>query len=242
MSVLVVSAHPDDAELLCGGTIASALAQGESVAVAILTDGSLGCPSKSSEEAAAIRRRESEKACDILGTKLVCFGLAGDGQLHDEEPVRLELAQIIGEIGPSAIITHSPRDYHTDHSACLDITRAACLLSYVTCTTGTKGKPSQPSPQLFLMDTVSSSTFEPHFYVDITSFWERKEAALNAHESQVELMASRGKDLVETARIQARLRGMQSRVKFAEGFQFYNAWLSARALLHLPLTNLSKKT
>ena len=241
MTILFITAHPDDLEILCAGTVAALVKQGFQVVVVILTDGSLGCPGKSLDEARSIRKSEAENACAILGASLASFGLANDGQLRDNEKIRTALAQVIAEIGPEAILTHSSRDYHADHLACLGIVRAATMQSRVG-STSVKIKPASCAPQIFLMDTVSGTGFEPHFYVDITPFWAKKEAALRAHQSQVNLMAGRGKDLVEIARSQARIRGIQSAVKFAEGFQFYNAWLLSQAFRGFPLSSMSQNS
>lgn len=236
MVILVVVAHPDDLELLFGGTAAKLVACGLRVTAVIMTDGSLGCPGKTRDQAAAIRADEAYKGCRILGVELLAYGLAPDGALADGPETRGELGRIIADVDPEVILTHWPDDYHVDHAACVSIIQGASTYSRVGRSAG-QGRLCTP-PQRFFLDTVAGIQFDPDFCVDISGFWARKEAALRAHQSQIQTWADRGRDLVKFAQIQAWSRGIQSGVEYAEAFRFHNAWLSTQALPCLPLTDL----
>jgi len=185
-----------------------------------------------------IRKREQQDSCDILGTRLVEFGICMDGLLIDNEANRLTLAQIIRDNAPHVIVTHNEHDYHPDHCTCLPLVRAAIQLAFHIKESGKDAEDCityNRSPQIILMDSVSGSQFSPHFFVDVTGNWVKKRDALIAHKSQIEMMAKEKIDLIELACSQTRWRGEQSGVEIAEAFRFYNDWAVTHAIGALPL-------
>jgi len=226
--VLAVVAHPDDAELLCAGTLARAKADGAAIGVAVLCNGDGGQPHKPIRNLAAVRRREMTAAARLLGAELFC-GNISDGTLTDDRPTRLLLTEIYRGFRPSLALAHAPADYHSDHRTAAALAEVA---SWFCASRGqkTKSAPLAASPALWLMDTVTMSGFEPGFYVDISRFMRLKEKMLACHRSQV----SRGGDssfspLLDLMRLQARARGAQADVAAAEAFRAYHAFKRARA-------------
>src|SRR5687767_2197459 len=88
--VLAVVAHPDDAELLCAGTLARARADGVAVGVCVLCRGDKGQPAEPVADLAAVRRREMTAAAEVLGAELFRGDFA-DGELADGPKSRRKL-------------------------------------------------------------------------------------------------------------------------------------------------------
>lgn len=226
--VLAVIAHPDDAEILCAGTLARAQADGAAIGLAVLCRGDKGQPTQPIPRLAAVRRGEMTAAARLLGAEL-CWGRIPDGTLTDDRPTRLRLTELYRRFRPSLVLAHHPADYHPDHRAAGALAEAA---SWFCAARGHKTKsPALPAPPaLWWMDTVTMSGFEPGFYVDVSAFLTLKEQMLACHRSQV----ARGADkdfspLLELLRQQAGTRGAQAGVAAAEAFRAQQAFKRTRA-------------
>ena len=226
--VLAVVAHPDDAELLCAGTLARASEDGAAVGICVLCNGDKGQPSKPIKNLIAVRRKEMQSAAKLLGAELFQGGFS-DATLADGYPWRLKLIDIIRQFKPTLVIAHAPEDYHPDHQAASKIAEAA---SWSCASHGQKSKwPAINSPPaLWFMDTINMSGFMPEFYVDISRHYQIKEQMLNCHKSQL----ARGTDgdfspLNELMMLQLKARGLQSDVFAAEAFRAHKAFKRTRA-------------
>lgn len=134
--LLGIFAHPDDETFGVGGTLAKYAHEGTDVHVCIITDGAagsfLGRADKAADTStsAELRRQELTCACDILGVKLHTLGYRDSGMAGapdnrhpaslyqaDLERVATDLANLIDELGPQAIVTHDPTGgyFHPDH-------------------------------------------------------------------------------------------------------------------------------
>jgi LmbE family N-acetylglucosaminyl deacetylase len=214
--ILAVVAHPDDAEILCAGTLARALGDGAAIGIAVLCKGDRGQPKDPIPELADVRREEMTVAAKLLGAQLF-FGDVSDGTLTDEFDVRLELTEILRKFEATLVLAHDPADYHPDHQAASKVAQAA---SWYCASRGheTSSPPIPGPPALWFMDTVEMLGFEPGFYVDVSAHMNQKLAMLGCHESQL----LRGEELPPLAQImelQARARGMQADVAHAEAFR-----------------------
>ena len=226
--VLAVVAHPDDAELLCAGTLARAKEEGAAVAVCVLCKGDKGQPSKLIRDLAAVRRKEMREAMYVLGAQLF-LGEFPDGTLADEPPLRAKLVEIYRKFAPTLVIAHFAGDYHPDHRAASALAEAA---SWFCASRGhvTKTQPLPAPPALWWMDTITMSGFEPEIYIDISRSLPVKQRMLASHRSQM----ARGKDadfscLGDLMRLQALARGAQAGVTAAEAFRIHRAFKRARA-------------
>src|SRR5438067_2286272 len=88
--LLAVVAHPDDAELLCAGTLARAKRDGAAIAMCVLCRGDKGQSSEPVANLAALRRKEMRASTEVLGAELF-FGDESDGTLTDTPAQRLKL-------------------------------------------------------------------------------------------------------------------------------------------------------
>src|SRR5947199_10795951 len=92
--VLAVVAHPDDAELLCAGTLARARADGAAVGVCVLCKGDKGQPTPPIDSLGAVRRAETNEAAALLGAELL-FGEFADAELFDGLDARLRVVALL---------------------------------------------------------------------------------------------------------------------------------------------------
>ena len=197
-SALVVFAHPDDAEFLCGGTIARWTRDGTEVAYVCATDGSAGWngPDRSREEISGIREREMRDAAQILGVRDVSFLGYPDGSLEAGLDLRRDVAREVRRSRPEVVVSFDPsrmwfgRRYiqHPDHRAI-----GETVLAVVACDAPTR--PQFPElleegfepfevPRVWL----ATETREADHVVDIGETIDLKIKALRAHVSQMENM------------------------------------------------------
>ncbi|MBI5774345.1 MAG: PIG-L family deacetylase [Verrucomicrobia bacterium] len=226
--VLAVVAHPDDAELLCAGTLARAKAGGAAIGICVLCQGDKGQPAKPIKNLAAVRRREMQAAARLLGAELFHGGFP-DGGLADETSQRRKLVEILRQFRPTLVLAHAVEDYHPDHQAASRLAEAA---SWFCASRAHRTKsPALPTPPaLWWMDTIEMHRFTPGFFVDVSAFAGLKEKMLACHRSQL----ARGADgdfspLLDLMRLQSRARGAQSGVAAAEAFRQHFAFKRTRA-------------
>lgn len=228
--ILAVTAHPDDAELLCGGTLARAAASGAAVGWIVCCRGDRGAArgGVAGEELAETRRRETESAARLIGAE-VFFLDVSDGELADTAALRLRLTELLRRFGATLVIGHAGDDYHPDHRAAA---RLAFAASWFAASPGQKtdSPPLSVAPALWEMDTVSGLAFEPHFAIDITEHIDVKRRMLRAHASQ--LQRAGDSDFAPLDRLmerQAALRGEQFGTPWAEAFRWSRVWNRCRA-------------
>src|SRR5260370_31641242 len=116
MRVLAIGAHPDDLEILCGGTLARFAARGDAVTMGVMTDGSAGHAEIGAADLAVIREREARAAAAVISADFVWLGLP-DEFVFNDEPTRRRLLEAIRAARPDLILTHDPDVYHPDHRA-----------------------------------------------------------------------------------------------------------------------------
>ena len=110
MRVLAVGAHPDDLEILCGGTIARYVRAGHEVVMCHATTGDMGSFVHSREEISRLRLAEARRAAEIAGAEHRCLGLS-DGEVNAADPAQKRLVvDLVRDAGPDAIVTHAPND------------------------------------------------------------------------------------------------------------------------------------
>ena len=118
VDLLCITAHPDDVEISCAGTVAKHVAMGHSVGLVELTAGELG--TRGTPE---LRREEAEAARTALGAAFrYQLGMA-DGFFTNDEARKLLVVQAIRRHRPRVVISNAVRDRHPDHG------RAAVLVA-----------------------------------------------------------------------------------------------------------------
>ena len=234
MKVLAVAAHPDDLELLCGGTLARFAAEGHTVTMCHVSRGDRGSYIHSMEEIASIRLKEASSAAKVLGANHVSLGLS-DGEVNASDPEQRKRAtDLIRQTSPDLILTHDSSDYMTDH---VEVGRliedASFIASLPLFETEHPGRPSVPA--LYFFDTVTGLGFNPTEFVDISEFIDAKLAALGEHRSQIDWIRDHDNvDFIEQARVASRYRGIQAGTQYAEGFRPSLKSLRPRTVRLLP--------
>lgn len=226
--VLALVAHPDDAELLCAGTLARARRDGAAVGVCILCRGDKGQPAERMPNLAAVRRREAAAAARLLEAKLYHVGF-GDGALFDGPAQRRKVIDVFRAFRPTLVLAHAPEDYHPDHRAAAALAEAATWLA-ASRGQASRRPPLDTPPALWWIDCLQGTGFEPGFYIDISDFVELKRQMLACHASQLARAGDPGfAALDELAQRQQALRGAEAGVAAAEAFRWHRAFRRLRA-------------
>jgi LmbE family N-acetylglucosaminyl deacetylase len=228
---LVVFAHPDDAEFLCGGTVAAWTGEGAEVHYACATDGSAGWngPDLDRSQIAELREREMREAAAVLGVEDVVFLGFVDGSLEPNLDLRRAITRQVRRVRPDVIVTFDPsvlwagRGYinHPDHRAV-----GEAVLAVVACDAPTR--PQFPElieegwepfevPRLWL----ATESQDADTRIDIADTLDLKVKALRAHHSQMENMG----ELDIEGRIRrwaAQVAEAEDGVEYAEGFRTFD--------------------
>ncbi|MGD2120182.1 MAG: bacillithiol biosynthesis deacetylase BshB1 [Gemmatimonadota bacterium] len=218
LDVLAVVAHPDDAELLCGGSLLASSDRGERTGVLDLTRGETG-----SQGSADLRAQEAEDASRILGLTVRQNAGLPDAQLRSDLDARRVLIQHLRELRPRVVVTHWLQGRHPDHRAAAELVYDAAYLS------GLKNYPAPGDPfRPFKIVHALSFREEPQkptFVIDISDQMERKLEAIAAYSSQFggavqagEVFPGGGRALEDQIRAHAARAGSLIRTEFGEPF------------------------
>jgi N-acetylglucosamine malate deacetylase 1 len=234
MRVLAVGAHPDDLEILCGGTLARYVQEGHEVVMCNATLGDRGSFEHTSDEIARIRLEEARQAAKLAGAEHVTLGLSdAEVSATDREQVRA-VVDLVREARPDVIITHSPNDYMSDHNEVSRLVFGASFHATLPLLETAKPNYSVVAP-IYFMDNVMGLGFQPVEYVDVTATMSTKVAMLEAHATQLRWLRDHdGVDVVEQMRTVTRFRGQQCGVEYAEGFAPCLTWLRGTTRRLLP--------
>ncbi len=217
LDFMAIGAHPDDVEILAGGTLLKLRSQGRSGILVDATDGSAG--TRGTPE---IRLRESNAAAKLLGVQRECLGLQ-DSQVENNGASQKQLIECIRRHRPKVLITHLAQDEHPDHRQTAELVKDAAFkagLAKIACA----GMPYRPERIFYFL---GNEFVEPRFCVDITDFWAQKIKLILSYKSQFhnpEAKKFKGKtDLATPAfleNLEARNRFYGSRIKrkYAEAF------------------------
>lgn len=222
LDLLVITVHPDDAELGAGGTIAKYVAEGKKVGIIDMTQGELG--TRGSVE---IRAEEATRAASILGVDVRENLKIRDGFFANDESHQLEVIKAIRKYRPEIIITNALDDRHPDHGRASRLVNDAIFLSglrrIVTTLNEVKQEAFRPRLQLQL---IQDKYIQPDIILDITPYWEVKKQSILAYTSQFN--ASKDSDEPQTyistpdfmsyTEGRAREFGRSIQVAFGEGF------------------------
>lgn len=221
LDILVIAAHPDDAELACSGTILAHVAKGYKVGILDLTQGEMG--TRGTPE---IRLMESEAATKImqlsarenLGFKDVFF--------KDDEWHQLEIIKIIRKYRPEIVLANAVSDRHPDHGKGSELASKACFMSGLRrIETEIDGISQSAWRPKFVYHYIQNNYIKPDFVVDITPYWEKKVESIKAFKSQFYDPNSKepqsfisSADFLDFIEARAREFGHAIMVKYGEGF------------------------
>ncbi len=216
LHILAITAHPDDAELLMGGTLARAAREGKRTGVLDLAAGEAGTRGDSTT-----RMKEAAAAAEIL--QLAVRENAGLPDAHIEQNVenRMIIAKWIRLFQPEVLLIHHRGGRNPDHYAASTLAREAAYSAGLAKLND--GKPGHRPRRI--LEAVSFLSMPPTLTVDITSSFETKLEALRAYESQFEQSKEAGDilsngidNLIEQVRFRNRAYGAAVQVPFGEPY------------------------
>ena len=218
LDILVMAAHPDDAELSCSGTILKHIAAGKKVGIVDFTRGELG--TRGTPE---IRLQESADATKILGLHARENLGIRDGFFRNDEETQLKLIEVIRKYQPEVVLANALEDRHPDHGKGAQLAIDACFLSGLR-QIKTGDLPAWRPTQLY--HYIQDRYLEPDFVVDISAHWDQKESAIRAFKSQFFDPSSMepasyisSPDFLHFIQARAMEMGHKIGVKYGEGFQ-----------------------
>lgn len=174
LDILAFAAHPDDAELGCGGSLILAAEKGLKVSIADLSAAEM-----SSRGDVGTRRQETAEASKRLGLSERHNLDLPDTQIGSDPAHQLLIIQLLRKTRPRIVLAPYWEDRHPDHAATGRLVREACFLAGV----GKVGDGAPHRPTIICYYMISHP-FEPSFVVDVSTVWDRKVAAISAYESQ----------------------------------------------------------
>lgn len=189
LTAMVIVAHPDDAEFMCGGSVAKWCAQGWTVYYVLATSGDKGTHEEAltGQELAAIREQEQRDACRVLGAKDVIFLGMPDGFLEPNAEFRGEIVKVLRKYRPDVVVTWDgfrKGFNHSDHRAVGIAVRDAIYpavrdhLYYPELAANGLGAHQ-------VNEMLLAGTDEPDYHVDISAHLETKLQAVLCHRSQL---------------------------------------------------------
>ncbi len=197
-TILVVVAHPDDAEFGCGGTVAKYVFEGATAYYLICTNGARGSRGSDikSDKLIKVRKKEQLKAAKVIGVKEVFFLDHGDGELEADLHLKEEIVRFIRKIKPDIVFTHDPTWIyeisdglasinHNDHRK----TGTATIDAVYPLARDLTSFPEHIEEGLQPHKVLEMYLFNfnhPTFYVDVSGFFKTKVQSILKHKSQID--------------------------------------------------------
>lgn len=230
MRIISIHAHPDDAEILAGGSLALLARAGHSITIVTMTPGDCGSAEFPPEQTAQTRRREASAAAALIGARYVCAEFR-DLAIFNDDAARRRVTELLRRNRPEIVLTASPVDYHPDHEATSVLVRDACFAAsapnYATNT-------DQPAlalpdiPHVYFMDSIEGVDRDgrpqaPDFFINVAPVFQTKRNMLAQHVSQRNWLRKQHgiEDYLDMMEMWTRQRGEAAGVAYAEGFRRY---------------------
>ncbi len=221
--VIGIFAHPDDAELVCSGTLSLLRKAGWSVHIATMAPGDKGTAVHNREEISRIRKTEAANAAEVIGATYHCLELEDLYILYDRNTINRTTA-LVRKVRPSLVFTSPPDDYLMDHEMTSRIVQTACFAAGIK-NMDVDEDPFEPTPHLYYCDSIEGKDkfgrpVYPAIYVDVSGEMQIREQMLACHESQRSWLMEHHKmdEYLLAMKRFAQKRGNESNVDFAEGF------------------------
>lgn len=217
LDVLAIGPHRDDVELICGGTLLRAAAQGHRTGVLDLTRGEMG-----TRGSAELREAEAAAAARVLGLSVrENLGLP-DAGIENTQATRAALVQVLRRLRPTIVIGPSLVGRHPDHRLAGELVRDACFLAGIV--KFAPGLPAHRPRKLLHAIAYREDHVKPSFVVDVSDVFERKLEAIRCYGSQFdgamqagEVMPN-GEPLYDIVRHHAAHYGSLIRARYGEPF------------------------
>ncbi|HZZ82451.1 MAG TPA: PIG-L deacetylase family protein [Gemmataceae bacterium] len=184
MRLLIIGAHPDDADYAAGGTAALYRAAGHTVLMISLTNGDAGHHEHTGPKLAERRRAEAAAAGAVIGAEYRLFDIH-DGELMPTLENRWKVIDLIRSFDPDLILTHRPNDYHPDHRYTSQLVQdAAYMITVPAVVPGTKHLMRNPVIAYLPDEFQRPYPFSPTVAVDVGPVLDKIVDMLHCHTSQ----------------------------------------------------------
>jgi bacillithiol biosynthesis deacetylase BshB1 len=223
LDILVLSVHPDDAELGCSGTILKHVAMGKKVGIVDLTRGELG-----TRGSAEIRDQEAAASAKILGLAVRENLSLPDAFFENTREYQLKVIAAIRKYQPTIVITNAYHDRHPDHGRANELVEASAFLSGLRkietlAADGTQQEAWRPEHVLHF---IQDNYIKPDILIDVTDYWDKKIESIHAFGSQFYNPEWKGDpqtyisspEFINVTAARASEFGKSIQVKYAEGF------------------------
>lgn len=185
---LSLLAHPDDAEILCAGTLIRLAEAGWEIHIATATAGDCGSAALSTQQISRIRRKEARTAAALIGATYHCLREKDAFVVFDRPTIRKAI-DLFRDIAPSLVFTHPVWDYMLDHEQTHLLGRAASFAYSIPNASHRTLAAGSRIPYLYYCDPiegkdVSGREVTPTTVVDISAQQDLKLRMLACHESQ----------------------------------------------------------
>lgn len=222
---LAFLAHPDDAEILCAGTLIRLAETGWAVHIATATPGDCGSSTLSADEIAEVRRGEAVAAAGKINATYHCLE-ERDLNVIFEKSSNRKAIDLFRSVAPSLVFTHPRYDYMLDHEQVHMLARSAAFSHPIPNASSLPLIAGAAIPWLYYCDPLdgkdpySGQSVRPTVTVDISAVIDRKTEMLACHASQREwLRAHHGMDeYIEAMKRHGAMRGQQLGTAYAEAF------------------------
>jgi LmbE family N-acetylglucosaminyl deacetylase len=221
---LTFLAHPDDAEILCAGTLIRLADAGWQVHIATATPGDCGTMTESRWDISSIRTKEAKRAAEVIGAQYHCLD-ERDGLVVYDKPTLQKAIDLFRRISPALVFTHAQDDYMMDHVEVSKLARAASFVFGAPNISAFPLLPGSKIPHLYYCDPIEGidslgRPAQPTTIIDVTAQHERKLRMLACHASQREwLRAHHGMDeYLESVKRHDAARGQLIGKSLAEAF------------------------
>lgn len=221
---LAVFAHPDDAEILCAGTLSLLQKSGWEIHIATMARGDKGSAIHEREEIIRIRNSEAKNAARVIHATYHCLEFDDVYIIYERETIN-RTTGLIRKIAPSIVFTGSPSDYMVDHETTSRIVQTSCFAAGIKLMEVPE-KHFEPVPHLYYCDPLEGldilgNPVQPSFYVDISGEIGTKEQMLACHESQRSWLLAHHKmdEYILSMKRFGEQRGREVHVDYAEGFR-----------------------
>lgn len=221
LDILTITAHPDDVELCCAGTLLKHLDMGYSVGIIDLTAGELGTRGNG-----PLRLKEARAAADLMGIEVRENLGMPDSFFQNDKENQHAIARVVRKYQPDIVIANAVHDRHPDHGRASKLISDACFIAGLPkVKTELDGRPQNAWRPKALYHIIQDYRLKPDICVDVTPYMEKRMDAIRCFKSQFYDPNSdepdspiSGKDFLDVILANARIYGRMIGVEFGEAF------------------------
>ena len=222
--ILVFSAHPDDLDFGCAGTVAKMTKEGKEVVYCIITNGEKGIQKVNKARGAMVvmRKIEQKEAAKVVGVHKVIFLRETDGDLENTKGVRRKIVKAIREVKPDIVFSFDPANlsfdsfylFHRDHRMAAEAVFDAMYPAAGSSAFFPEIEKAGLRPHQ-IQEVGFFGTANPNTSINSSKTIDRKIKALRSHKGQIKDMA----EMEKRIRSRARQEGKKRKMKYAESFR-----------------------